>query len=136
MASIYDLLMRLPFVGAVILTAIGLYITLSSANLIKRLVGLGILQTAIFLFFLMLGKIEGGTVPIVDDSLAGTPYANALPQVLILTAIVVAVSTLAVGLAIVVRIRESYGTIEIDEVLHADKPDSFRPEGQRPEVRL
>lgn len=96
----------------------GLFIVIARGNLIKKLVGLAILQTSVYLLYLAPGKIVGGTAPIVDA--AFLVYSNPLPQVLILTAIVVGVATLALGLALVVRIREEYGTIEEDEILHLD----------------
>ncbi|MCB1933912.1 MAG: cation:proton antiporter subunit C [Candidatus Accumulibacter sp.] len=96
----------------------GLFIVIARGNLIKKLVGLAILQTSVYLLYLAPGKIVGGTAPIVDAAFA--VYSNPLPQVLILTAIVVGVATLALGLALVVRIREEYGTIEEDEILHLD----------------
>lgn len=145
------------------LMMIGLYITFEATNLIKRLVGLSIFQTSVFLLYITLGKVTGGTAPILykkdqkghhgDDyghgeaaSHAGdhatdaadhaaeavaavaehgakageTLYSNPLPHVLILTAIVVGVATLSVGLALVVRIREAYGCIEADEIRAID----------------
>ncbi len=82
--------------------------------MIKTLVGLGIFQTSVYLLYLSPGKILGGTAPIAND--AFTTYSNPLPHVLILTAIVVGVATLALGLALTVRIHEAYGTIEEDEI--------------------
>jgi multicomponent Na+:H+ antiporter subunit C len=135
------------------LMMIGLYITFASGNLIKRLVGLSLFQTSVCLFYVTLGKVAGGTAPILygDDALehggghsaeaahhaatvpgahalgnASAPvelvntYSNVLPHVLMLTAIVVGVATLSVGLALIVRIREAYGTIESDEVRAID----------------
>ncbi|MDD9906070.1 MAG: cation:proton antiporter subunit C [Rhodospirillaceae bacterium] len=92
----------------------GLYIVMARANLIKKMVGLSIFQASVFVFYLTMGKVSGGTAPIVID---GDPvYSNPLPHVLILTAIVVGVATLALGLALIVRIKESYGTIEEDDI--------------------
>ena len=92
----------------------GLYIVMARANLIKKIVGLSIFQASVFVFYLTMGKVSGGTAPIVID---GDPvYSNPLPHVLILTAIVVGVATLALGLALIVRIKESYGTIEEDDI--------------------
>jgi len=92
----------------------GLYIVIARANLIKKMVGLSIFQASVFVFYLTMGKVSGGTAPIVID---GDPvYSNPLPHVLILTAIVVGVATLALGLALIVRIKESYGTIEEDDI--------------------
>ena len=92
----------------------GLYIVIARGNMIKTLVGLSLFQTSVYLLFLSPGKILGGTPPILDK--AYTVYSNPLPHVLILTAIVVGVATIALGLALVVRINESYGTIEEDEI--------------------
>jgi multicomponent Na+:H+ antiporter subunit C len=92
----------------------GLYIVMARANLIKKMVGLSIFQASVFIFYLTMGKVAGGTAPI---AIPGDPvYSNPLPHVLILTAIVVGVATLALGLALIVRIKESYGTIEEDEI--------------------
>ncbi|MCO5098374.1 MAG: cation:proton antiporter subunit C [Rhodocyclaceae bacterium] len=96
----------------------GLYIVIARGNLIKKLVGLGIFQTAVYMLYIAPGKLIGGTAPIVAESFQ--IYSNPLPHVLILTAIVVGVATLALGLALVVRIREEYGSIEEDEILARD----------------
>lgn len=92
----------------------GLYIVVARGNMVKKLVGLGLFQTSVYLLYLSPGKILGGTAPIIADDF--TVYSNPLPHVLILTAIVVGVATLALGLALVVRINEAYGTIEEDEI--------------------
>jgi len=102
----------------------GLFILIARGNLIKKLVGLGIFQTSVYLLYIAPGKLVGGTAPILAD--AFTVYSNPLPHVLILTAIVVGVATLALGLALVVRIRESYGSIEEDELLAADTAEAAR----------
>jgi multicomponent Na+:H+ antiporter subunit C len=91
---------------------------MARGNMVKKLVGLGIFQTSVYLLFIEPGKIVGGTAPIIDP--AYTIYSNPLPHVLILTAIVVGVATLALGLAIVVRVNEAYGTIEEDEIFRKD----------------
>ena len=97
---------------------IGFYTVIAKPNLIKKVIGLSVFQTAIFLFFLSLGKIEGGAPPVtVPPALV---YSNPLPHALILTAIVVSVSTMAVALAIIVNIKQMYGTIEEDEMLAAE----------------
>ena len=102
----------------VFLLVAGLYIVIARGNLIKKLVGLGIFQTSVYMLYIAPGKLIGGTAPIIDGRFA--VYSNPLPHVLILTAIVVGVATLALGLALVVRIREAYGSIEEDEILVAD----------------
>ena len=103
---------------------VGLYTLMSRSNLIKKLAGLAIFQTAVILFYVSLGKVAGGTVPIVDDKY--TLYSNPLPQVLMLTAIVVGVATSAVALALIIRIHEAYGTIEEDEIktIEAQEPEA------------
>ncbi len=107
------------WVFAVILT-MGLYTVIAKVNLVKKLIGLSIFQSAVFLMYITMDKVEGGTAPIIQKGMEDQVFSNPLPQVLILTAIVVGVSTLALGLAIVVRIKERYGTIEEDEILDAD----------------
>lgn len=102
----------------IFLMVAGLFTVISRTNLIKKLVGLGIFQTSVYLLYIAPAKLIGGTAPILSD--AFTVYSNPLPHVLILTAIVVGVATLALGLALVVRIRESYDTIEEDEILDQD----------------
>lgn len=100
----------------VVLMMTGLYITVSYGNLVKKIVGLNIFQTAVFLFYVSTGKIVGGTAPILTDD-PDAVYSNPLPHVLILTAIVVGIATTALALALVVRIRETYGTVEEDEII-------------------
>lgn len=102
---------------AVFLMVAGLYTVIAKDNMIKKLVGLSLFQTSVYLLYLSPGKILGGTAPIIDPNL--TVYSNPLPHVLILTAIVVGVATIALGLALVVRINEEYGTIEEDEIFEA-----------------
>ena len=101
-----------------LLMMIGLFLVISRANLVKKLVGLSIFQTSVFLFYITLGRVSGGTAPILIDA-PDTLYSNPLPHVLILTAIVVGVATTALGLALILRIKESFGTIEEDEILAA-----------------
>jgi multicomponent Na+:H+ antiporter subunit C len=97
----------------------GLFILIARGNLIKKLIGLSIFQSSVYLLYLAPGKLVGGTAPILSDIF--TVYSNTLPHVLILTAIVVGVATLALGLALVVRIREAYGCIEEDQILQIDE---------------
>ena len=99
----------------IILMMLGFYAVIARGNMVKKMVGLNIFQTSVFMLYISVGKIEGGTAPI----LTGDPtsvYPNPLPHVLILTAIVVGVATTAVGYALIIRIYEAYGTIEDDEV--------------------
>jgi multicomponent Na+:H+ antiporter subunit C len=103
------------YVVTVFLMVAGLFIVIARGNLIKKLVGLGIFQTSVYLLYIVPGKVLGGTAPIISPDFK--VYSNPLPHVLILTAIVVGVATLALGLALVVRIKEAYGSIEEDEIL-------------------
>lgn len=126
----------------IVLMMTGLYVVFANHNLIKKLVGLSVFQTSVFLLYITIGKVNGGQPPIVAESHASNAngmdgevlvasaaevathggghsdvlYSNPLPHVLILTAIVVGVATLAIGLALVVRIREVYGSIEQDDI--------------------
>jgi len=104
--------------ATVILMVLGLYVVLARGNLIKTLIGLSIFQTSVYLLYVGPGKIVGGTAPIIAEGFS--VYSNPLPHVLMLTAIVVGVATLALGLALVVRIHEAYGTIEEDEIIALD----------------
>ncbi|MEE8624945.1 MAG: cation:proton antiporter subunit C, partial [Acidiferrobacterales bacterium] len=97
----------------------GFYVVIARGNLVKKIVGLNVFQTSVFILYISMGKVQGGTAPIVENEFA--IYSNPLPHVLILTAIVVGVATTALGLALVVRIKESYGTVEEDEIHRLDK---------------
>ena len=97
------------------LMMIGFYTMISRGNLVKKLIGLTVFQTSAMILYISVGKVRGGTAPILLDR-ADVLYSNPLPSVLILTAIVVGVATLAVGLALVVRIHEAYGTVEEDDI--------------------
>ena len=108
----------------VLLMVAGLYIVIARGNLVKKLIGLSIFQTSVYLLYIAPGKLIGGTAPIIAEGF--TRYSNPLPHVLILTAIVVGIATLALGLALVVRIREAYGSIEEDEILAADRDSGDR----------
>lgn len=106
------------YIITVFLMVAGLFIVMARGNLIKKLVGLSIFQSSVYLLYIAPGKLLGGTAPILAPQYG--VYSNPLPQVLILTAIVVGIATLALGLALAVRIREVYGTIEEDEILALD----------------
>ena len=104
-----------------VLLMIGFYAVISKTNLIKKLIGLSLFQAAVFLLYITMGKVEGGTAPILQADASGMIYSNPLPQVLILTAIVVGISTSALALGIVVRIREEYGSINEDDIQEIDR---------------
>lgn len=114
MDFIVDLADRYNYAATIFVMVAGLYIVMARGNMVKKLVGLAIFQTSVYLLFLEPAKIVGGTAPIIDPEY--TVYSNPLPHVLILTAIVVGVATLALGLALAVRVNEAYGTIEEDEI--------------------
>ena len=103
---------------AIFLMMAGFYVVISQGNLIKKLVGLSLFQTSVFIFYISIGKVAGGHAPILTEGV--TTYSNPLPHVLILTAIVVGVATTAVGLALVVRIQEAYGSVEEDDIQAVD----------------
>ncbi len=103
-----------------VLLMVGFYAVIARPNLIKKLIGLSIFQAAVFLLYITMDKVEGGTAPIIQKGVEDAIFSNPLPQVLILTAIVVGISTTALGLALVVRIYEAYGTIEEDEIQQQD----------------
>lgn len=102
-----------------ILLMIGFYAVIAKLNLIKKLIGLSLFQAAVFLLYITMGKVRGGTAPILSPEYE--VYSHPLPSVLMLTAIVVGVATTSVALALIVRIREAYGTIEDDEILLKDR---------------
>jgi len=136
------------YFAVVVLMMTGLFVVFSTGNLIKRMIGVALFQTSAALFYISLAKVSGGTAAITlpADSPAGEAlaaeagaaavaqfgvdgviYSNPLPHVLILTAIVVGVATLAVGLAIAVRVREAYGTVEADEIKALARVDAAGP---------
>ena len=102
----------------IVLMMTGFYIVIAHDNLVKKIVGLNIFQASVFVFYITMAKVKGGTAPILAEGI--TTYSNPLPHVLILTAIVVAVATTALGLALVVRIRDAYGTIEDNDFENQD----------------
>jgi len=105
----------------IFLMMIGFFIVISHGNLVKKLMGLSIFQTSVFILYISMGKVNGGTAPILDDRY--NVYSNPLTHVLILTAIVVGIATTALGLALVVRIKEAYGTIEESEIQQKDNDE-------------
>lgn len=108
---------HIDYVAAVLLFMIGLYIMLVRQNLLKKLLGLNIMETAVFAFIVTSGMVDGGAPPLLGAEAAG-PYASALPHALVLTGIVVAVSITALALALIIRIKREYGTVELDELIH------------------
>lgn len=104
--------------GAIVLFGVGFAILLLHSNLIKKIIGMNIMDTAIFLFFIAKGYIEKREAPIIVDVYKGVDaYINPVPSALMLTGIVVAVSTTALALALTIKVHEKYGTIELDEIM-------------------
>jgi multicomponent Na+:H+ antiporter subunit C len=123
---IEEFLAKYNYWVAIILILIGFYAMIAKDNLIKKIIGLSIFQTAIFLFYISLadiGPLPRGTAPIVSEEIIhmGYVYVNPLPHVLILTAIVVAVATTAVALGLIIRMYEEYGTIEESEIIEKER---------------
>ena len=104
-----------------VLLMIGFYAVVAKTNLVKKLMGLSLFQAAVFLLYITMGKISGGTAPIIQKGLEDAVFSNPLPQVLILTAIVVGISTTALGLGIIVRINEEYGSIDEKDIQEIDR---------------
>lgn len=105
----------------VVLMMVGFYIVIAHGNLIKKIVGLSIFQTSVFIFYISMANVEGGTAPILADGIE--QYSNPLPHVLILTAIVVSIATTALALALAIRLKEAYGSIEEEEIQKKDNLD-------------
>jgi multicomponent Na+:H+ antiporter subunit C len=110
------------YLAAIIIMMIGLYMVISHTNLIKKIAGLNIFQTSVFLIYISMGVVAGGTAPIAAEGFSN--YSNPLPQVLMLTAIVVGVATTALAFALIVRINEEYSSVEEDEIYHLDQQGS------------
>ena len=98
----------------IVLMMMGFYMVIAQHNLIKKIIGLNVFQVSVFVFYISMSKIKGATAPILADGIE--VYSNPLPHVLILTAIVVGVATTALGLALTVRIKDAFGSIEDDEI--------------------
>jgi multicomponent Na+:H+ antiporter subunit C len=104
---------------AIFLAMVGFYVVVSRGNLVKKVAGLSMFQTSVFILYISMGVVNDGTVPIIIEG--ATTYSNPLPHVLILTAIVVGVATTAVALSLIIRIKEAYGTVEEDEIHAQDE---------------
>ena len=122
----------------IVLMMVGLYTVISRENLVKKIMGLNLFQVSVILFYVSVGKVKGGTAPILSEGadpfrcvtaageVVSPCLSNPLPHVLMLTAIVVGVATTALGLALAVRIGEAYGTVEEDEIVLMDHGDGHR----------
>ena len=105
----------------VVLMMVGFYIVIAHGNLVKKIIGLTIFQTSVFIFYISMAKVDGGTAPILAEGIK--QFSNPLPHVLILTAIVVGIATTALALALAVRIKEAYGSVEEEEIQKKDNLD-------------
>lgn len=105
------LIVNYPYVFALVLFVIGVFTVLTRDNLFKKLIGINIMESSIFIVFVAAGNIRGGAVPILDESLVDGVYVNPLPSALMLTGIVVSVSVTAFALALIVRLYKVYGTV-------------------------
>ncbi len=103
---------------SILLMMIGFFCVITKTNLVKKMMGLALFQVSVLLLYISIGSVDGGAVPIIKEGV--DVYVNPLPHVLMLTAIVVGVAVMAVGLALVIRIKEEYGTIEEDEIVEMD----------------
>lgn len=108
---------HINYVASAILFVIGLYTVLTHSNLLKKVIGINIIETSIFLFFVSIGYVAGGRAPIIEAENTNAIYINPLPSALILTGIVVAVSITAYSLSLVIRLYEAYGTLDMDEIM-------------------
>lgn len=112
----------LPEYAAVVLFGIGLSNLMLAKNLVKKIIGLNIMDTSVFLFLAAKGYVAGTLAPIVQASDIGqidaSLYTNPVPSGLVLTGIVVSVSVTAVLLSLVVRLHEEFHTLDIDEIIH------------------
>lgn len=123
MSGIDSIIDNINYIGAFILFVIGLYTVLTHSNLLKRIIGVNIMETSIFLFFVSIGYIKGAQAPIIDRTLGEIVYVNPLPSAMILTGIVVAVSITAYALSLIIRIHEAYGSIDLNEILRPKEGD-------------
>ncbi|WP_094590271.1 cation:proton antiporter subunit C [Halorubrum sp. Hd13] len=121
---------RHAYLTFALLLCVGLYMMIANPHLVKKIIGLNLFQTAIFLLFIASAYVEGGSIPIVHSGEAATKtFVSPLPHVIVLTAIVVGVSLTAVGLALCIRIYDEYGTLRTDTLR-----DLMRDEGSLPSV--
>lgn len=115
---------RYAYLLVAVLLAIGLYIAIASKNLVKKVIGVNLFQTAIFLFFISTAYVTDGQIPVIPkEASAYDPFVSPLPQVIVLTAIVVSVAVTAVALALIVRIHAEYGTLREDVVREVSSDD-------------
>jgi len=108
---------NINYIGALTLFVIGLYTVLTHANLLKKVIGINIMETSIFLFFVSIGYVKLAESPVIDTNRVDQVFVNPLPSALILTGIVVALSVTVYSLSLIIKIYEEYGTIDLDEIM-------------------
>jgi len=124
-----SLIPNYPYFVSLVLFAMGIIIILTRRNLMKKILGLNIMETSVFLFFVALGNVRGGRVPVIDlEGAEEVLYVNPLPSVLILTGIVVSVSVTTLALSLAVKLHRFYGTLDMEEILAMES--SRRQEGK------
>ena len=116
MELIKSIIEHINYIAAATLFVIGLYTVLTHSNLLKKVIGINIMETSIFLFFVSIGYVSGGSSPIITLG-EKQIFINPVPSALILTGIVVAVSITAYSLSLIIRLHETYGTIDMDEIM-------------------
>lgn len=121
MSILMKIIINYPYLAAFIIFAIGALIVLTRSNLFKKLIGINIMESAIFLIFVAAGNIRGGAVPILSDNNRQSVFINPLPSALMLTGIVVSVSVTAFALALILRLYRTYGTTNLRRISEKEK---------------
>ncbi len=121
MSILMKIIINYPYLAAFIIFAIGALIVLTRSNLFKKLIGINIMESAIFLMFVAAGNIRGGAVPILSDNNRQSVFINPLPSALMLTGIVVSVSVTAFALALILRLYRTYGTTNLRRISEKEK---------------
>ncbi len=122
-----QILEHVNYIGAACLFVVGLYTVVTHNNFIKKIIGINIMETSVFLLFVSIGFVHGASPPVLTLGDTGGPFVNPLPSALILTGIVVGVSITVYGLSMVIQIHQLYGTIELDEILDTEESKDDSP---------
>jgi len=126
MSFLDQVVANIHFIGAFSIFAIGLYMVINHPNLIKRIIGINIMSSGVFYFFVAIGAINNGAVPIVTEDANAFDFINPVPSALILTGIVISVSFTVYALSLVIKIHQSYGTLNQEEIVKmTSRDDSY-----------